>query len=75
MHHIKCHLWPVRLYHIFTDYLKQRQDFRENVFEHIMCALIFSTNLNVMFLILKIIKLNNIANIPRFSCEAPIILV
>jgi hypothetical protein len=33
---------PVRLYHIFPHSHK-RQDFRKNVIEHKMCALIFST--------------------------------
>jgi hypothetical protein len=40
-----CHLWPVRLYYIFPQYLNIRQDFRKNkkVTEYKMCVLIFST--------------------------------
>jgi hypothetical protein len=27
-----CYLWPVRLYHIFADYLVSGHDFRENIY-------------------------------------------
>ena len=39
------HLWPVRLWNIFSTLSHKRHDFREKVIEHIMCVLIFSTNL------------------------------
>jgi hypothetical protein len=38
-----CHLWPARLYYIFPHYLIKRHYFLENVVEHKMCVLYFST--------------------------------
>ena len=76
MYHIKCHLWPVRLYDILTDNLKNGKTFGKAFFEHTVCVLIFSAPLYVIFLILKIIQPNTIAIlVPRLSCEAPVILV
>ena len=38
-----CHLWPVRLYHIFPHYLINRTIFGEKNLINIKCVLIFST--------------------------------
>ena len=37
------HLWPARLYNIFSTLSHKRHDFRKKVTEHKMCVLIFST--------------------------------
>jgi hypothetical protein len=37
------HLWPVRLYNIFSTLSHKRYGFRENVTEHKMCVSTFST--------------------------------
>jgi hypothetical protein len=41
-----CHLWTVRLYHIFPHYLINGTIFekKKEVIEHKMCVLVFSTN-------------------------------
>ena len=38
-----CHLWPVRLYHIFPHYLIKGTIFGNNLIEHKICVLILST--------------------------------
>jgi len=38
-----CHLWPVRLYGIFSALSHKGHDFRRNVTEYKMCVLIFCT--------------------------------
>ena len=40
-----CHLWPIRLYHVFYFTLSHKKhDFRKNIIEHKKCVSIFSTN-------------------------------
>jgi hypothetical protein len=39
-----CHLWPTRLYNIFSTLSHKRHDFRKKAIEYKMCVLIFSTN-------------------------------
>jgi hypothetical protein len=34
---LSCHLWPIRLFHMLSHYLKKRHDFREKVIEHKTC--------------------------------------
>jgi hypothetical protein len=66
-----CHLWPVP--YLFTLSHKS-QDFRENVIEHKMCVLIFSTNLSETFLILRRIQLDIIIEVHGSLCNLPVIL-
>ena len=49
-------LRPVWLHHIFRHYLINGTIFRKKVAEHKMCALIFSTTLGEIFLIVKRIQ-------------------
>jgi hypothetical protein len=39
-----CHLWPARIYSIFSPYFINGNDFRKIAIEHKMCVLIFSTS-------------------------------
>jgi hypothetical protein len=41
---VLCHLWPVRLYHIFPHYLINGTILGKNIIEHEMYVLIFSTS-------------------------------
>ena len=38
-----CHLWPVRLYHIFPLYLINDVILEKKLIEYKMCVLVFST--------------------------------
>jgi len=38
-----CHLWPPRVYHIFSTLSQTRHDFRGKVIKYLVCVLIFST--------------------------------
>jgi len=40
---ICCHLWPVRLYHVFSTLSHKRHDLRRKVTENKMCVVISST--------------------------------
>ena len=60
----------------------KRHDFREEggggggITEPKMCVLIFATNFRPeTFLILTIIRRNNIINVQKSSCKVPVILV
>jgi hypothetical protein len=53
----------------------KRHDFRETVIEHKMSALIFSTNLSEILLILTISQRDMIINVHRSSCKVPVILI
>jgi len=64
-----CHLWPVRLYHVFTHYLIDVTILGNNVMEHKICILDFSINLSERFLILRRIQRSSIINIQMFSCK------
>ena len=47
------HLWPAALYSIFPHFPIYGSIFGKKCIEHIMCVLIFSTNLSEIFLILR----------------------
>ena len=34
---LECHLWPVRIFHVFTHYLI-RYDFQQEAIKHKMCS-------------------------------------
>jgi len=52
----------------------KRYGFRENVTEHKMCVLIFSTILSQIFLVLRRIQRDIIINLNRSSCTVPVVL-
>ena len=52
----------------------KRNDFRKNVIEHEMCALIFSTAFVRTFLILRINERDDMANVDATSCKVPVFL-
>jgi hypothetical protein len=66
-----CHPWPVRFYSIFPHYLKNGTIFENKLF-NIKCVSIFSTNLSVIFLILRKNLRQMIRNV---FTTAPVILV
>jgi hypothetical protein len=53
----------------------KRHDFRKNVIEHKMCALIFATTLSETLLILRSIQRDIIINVHKYSCKVPVIFV
>ena len=59
----------------FSTLSHKRQDFRENVTEHKMCVLIFSTTLSSTFLILRKIGRDMVTNVHMSSCKVPVIHV
>jgi hypothetical protein len=70
-----CHLWPVRLYHIFPHYLINGTIFGKKLL-NIKCVFWFSVQLlSETFLILRRIQQDIIINIHRSSCKVPVILV
>jgi hypothetical protein len=70
-----CHLWPVRLYHIFPHYLINGTIFGKKLL-NIKCAFWFSLQLlSETFLILRRIQRDIIINVHRSSRKVPVILV
>jgi len=59
----------------FTHYPIKGHDFRKRVTEHKIRVLIFSTILSETFLSLRIIQLDIIKNVYRYSCKVPVIVV
>ena len=59
MHVLYCHLWPVRLYNIFPQYVKKARFSRKKTIEHKICILIFPTSLSETFFILRRIERDN----------------
>jgi hypothetical protein len=57
-----------------TTLYGKRHDFRENIYETLKGALIFSTTLSETFLILRRNQRDTIINIQRFSSKVPVIL-
>jgi len=62
-----CHLWSVRLCHIFPRYLINGTIFGEKNLLHIICAFLFSETL----LTLRRIRRDIIITVHRSSCEVP----
>ena len=70
-----CHLWPVRLDHIFPHYLTNGTIFGRNVL-NIKCMFWFPLQLlSETFLILRRIKRDIIIYVHRSSCQVTVILV
>jgi hypothetical protein len=70
-----CHLWPLRLYHIFPHYLINGTIFRENLLN---IKFVFQFSLQLLsetLLILSRIQRDIIINVLTSSCKAPDILV
>ena len=67
-----CHLWPVRLYHIFPHYLTKGTIFGKKDIGHKMCVLIFSTTSAWNSLILRRIERDIIINMFRSTCKVPL---
>ena len=61
-----CHLWPVRLHHVFQHYLTNGTILGNNVTEHKMCVLVFSINLSERLLILRRIQRGSVINIRTY---------
>jgi hypothetical protein len=59
----------------FSALSYKRNDFREIVTEHKMCALIFSTTLSAKIPIVRRIQRDTATNVHTASCEVPVILV
>jgi hypothetical protein len=71
-----CTLRPFRLYNTFPHYLINGTMFEgEEVIEHIMGVLIFSTILSEILLILCTTSQDFTINVNRRTCKVPIILV
>jgi hypothetical protein len=69
-----CHLWAVRLYHVFPRYLIKGNKFGK-VMEHKIRVLIFSATLSEIFLILRRIQRDVFINVRTSSCKLPVIFV
>ena len=70
-----CHLWPARLYNIFSTLPHKRQDFRKKL-SNIKC--VFRVPLQLLaeiFLILRRTDRDKIKNVYLFPCKVPFILV
>jgi hypothetical protein len=70
-----CHLWPVRLYHIFPNYLTNGTIFGKQLM-NIKCFFWFSLQLlSETFLIQWRFQQNMIITVLRSSCGVPVIFV
>ena len=69
MRHIICGLYGS------TIFSQKWHNFRENIIEHKMCVLIFSTTLSQTLLILRRIQRHIIINVPTYLREVPVIRV
>jgi hypothetical protein len=68
------HLWPARLYHIFSHYIKNGTIFGEILF-NIKCVFWFSLQILLeTFLILTINKRDITPNVQKYLCKVPDIL-
>jgi len=73
-----CHLWSVRLCHIFPHYLTNGTIFkggRRGVFEHKTCVLIFSILFSETFLVLRIIERDIAINVQKYSRQVLVIVI
>jgi len=71
-----CHLWPVRLYHIFPLFLINGTIFGKNKkLLNIKCVLILTANLCEIFPIRRIIQRYIIINVHLSACKVTVILV
>ena len=74
-----CHIVSIFVASLALPYLSllshKRHDFRENVIEHKMCVLIFSTTLSKVFLVLRVIQRDIFINVKTYLCKVPVIVV
>jgi len=70
--HFYCHLWSVRLYNIFSHLLTNGTIFGNKVIKQ--SVTIFCINLSEIFLILRRIQRDIIANVRKSSCKVLVIL-
>jgi hypothetical protein len=70
-----CHLWPARLYNIFSTLSHKPHDLRDRVAEHKMCVLILFTTSYKNFLILEGTERDKIQNVHWSSCKVLVIVV
>ena len=70
-----CHLYPVRLYHIFPHYLVKWRFFLKKVTDRKMYVLIFSTTFVWNIFILRRIQRGIVTNVYWCSCKVPTIIV
>jgi len=73
MHVPYCHLWPVWLYAIFTNYLINDKIFKNKFAEHTKRVLISCTTF--FWNIFRSIERDMIKNVDRSLCQVPFILV
>jgi hypothetical protein len=59
----------------FSTLTHKRHVFREKVFEHKMCILVFPTAFSETFLILRIIQRDIVINVETSLCKVPVIMV
>jgi hypothetical protein len=70
-----CHMILLCMACLTVSYFSTVSQFWENVIDHKMCVLIFSTILSETFLILRRIQPDAILKLHPSSCEVPIINV
>ena len=71
-----CHLWPVRLSHVFQYYLINSTIPGKRNDLNIKCVFWYSVPLSTeTFLIIRRIQTDTLLNVPRSSCEAFVVLV
>jgi hypothetical protein len=69
-----CHLWPVRLYNIFSHYLINGTILGAKLL-YIKCIVWFSLHLSETFLVLRRIRRDIIINVHSSSSKVPAFLV
>jgi hypothetical protein len=62
-----CHLWPLRLYNIFTHYIISGVFFEKKTYRNKMLDFDFSTNLSETFLILIRTERDMIINVHKIQ--------
>ena len=76
MHMRRSHLWPARIYTIFSTLYHKRHDFlKREVIEIKICVLVFSATFSEIFLILRRTRQDVIKNVYRYSYKLSVILV
>ena len=72
--HAPRHLWPVRLYHIFPQYLMNRTIFGKTLLNTKFLFWLYLQYLHETFLLLRIIKWGIIINVHTSLCKVLVIL-